>query len=129
VPDGQVAFARAFSVEEGRRCADEILAVGGKPTAISAANDMLAVGCYQALELAGHDCPTDVSVVGFNDMPFMDMLRPPLTTVGFSHYQVGTQAAQLLLERLTGDVSDAGMVKVLYLEPELVVRGSTARPS
>jgi LacI family transcriptional regulator len=125
VPDSQVAFARSFSVEEGRRCADEILAAGGAPTAIAAANDMLAVGCYQALEGAGHDCPTDISVVGFNDMPFMDMLRPPLTTIGFSHYQVGTQAAQLLLERLNGDV---GLVKVLYLEPELVVRGSTARP-
>jgi LacI family transcriptional regulator len=125
VPDILVAFARAFSVEEGRRCADVILAAGGEPTAIMAANDMLAVGCYQALDQAGRGCPMDVSVVGFNDMPFMDMLRPPLTTIAFSHYQVGTQAAQLLLERLNGDV---GMVKVLYLEPELVVRGSTASP-
>jgi LacI family transcriptional regulator len=59
-------------------------------------------------------------------MPFIDMLRPPLTTVAFSHYQVGTEAAQLLLERINGNT---GLVKVLYLAPELVVRGSTASPA
>jgi LacI family transcriptional regulator len=126
VPADRVAFARSFSIEEGRRCAEEILA--GKPrcTAIVAANDMLAIGCYQALDQAGLSCPDDVSVVGFNDMPFIDMLRPPLTTVAFSHYQVGTEAAQLLLDRLNGDT---GTVKVLYLAPELIIRSSTARLS
>ena len=125
VPPGQVAFASAFSIEEGRRCAAEILAAGGC-TAVAAANDMLAVGCYQALDRAGLSCPADLSVVGFNDMPFIDMLRPPLTTIAFPHYQVGTEAAQLLIENLNGDGS---RVKVLYLAPELIVRGSTARLS
>ncbi len=124
VPPGRVAFAHAFTIEEGYRCAKEILAAGGC-TAVAAGNDMLAVGCYLALDEAGLSCPADMSVVGFNDMPFISMLRPPLTTVAFSHYQVGTEAAQLLLERLNG--TDA--VKVLYLAPELIVRGSTARPS
>jgi LacI family transcriptional regulator len=64
-----------------------------------------------------------VSVVGFNDMPFIDRLRPPLTTIRFPHYQLGTEAAQLLLERIGGQ---AGPVRVIYLAPELVVRGSTA---
>jgi LacI family transcriptional regulator len=125
VPPGRVAFARAFTIEEGYRCAKEILAAGGGSTAVAAGNDMLAVGCYLALDEAGLSCPADVSVVGFNDMPFISMLRPPLTTVAFSHYQVGTEAAQLLIERLNG----ADTVKVLYLAPELIVRGSTARPS
>jgi LacI family transcriptional regulator len=126
VPPGRVAFARAFSIEEGYRCANEILAAGSTCTAVAAGNDMLAVGCYLALDEAGLRCPADMSVVGFNDMPFIDMLRPPLTTVAFSHYQVGTEAAQLLLERLNGG---AELVKVLYLAPELIVRGSTASPS
>ena len=123
VPPGRVAFARAFSIEEGLRCAKEILAVGGC-TAVAAGNDMLAVGCYLALDEAGLSCPADMSVVGFNDMPFISMLRPPLTTVAFSHYQVGAEAAQLLIERLNG----VDTVKVLYLAPELIIRGSTARP-
>jgi len=122
VAPGQVAFARSFSMEEGRRCASEILAAGDY-TAVAAANDMLALGCYQALDQAGLRCPDDLSVVGFNDMPFMDMLRPPLTTVAFPHYQVGTEAAQLLIDQLNGA---PGRIKVLYLAPELIIRGSTA---
>jgi LacI family transcriptional regulator, galactose operon repressor len=125
VPPGRVAFAQSFSIEEGYRCGREILAAGGC-TAVAAGNDMLAVGCYLALDEAGLNCPADMSVVGFNDMPFISMLRPPLTTIAFSHYQVGTEAAQLLIERLNGG---SGPVKVLYLAPELIVRGSTARLS
>jgi LacI family transcriptional regulator len=125
VPASRIAFARAFSIDEGYRCAKEILAAG-RCTAVAAANDMIAVGCYLALDEAGLSCPRDVSVVGFNDMPFISMLRPPLTTVSFSHYQVGTEAAQLLIEQLGGTGEP---VKVLYLAPELVVRGSTTSPS
>jgi LacI family transcriptional regulator len=87
---------------------------------------MLAVGCYRALDEAGLSCPGDLSVVGFNDMPFIDMLRPPLTTVTFPHQQVGAQAADLLIERLNGAT---GPGKLIYVEPELVIRGSTARRS
>jgi LacI family transcriptional regulator len=123
VRSDQVAFARAFTIEEGHRCARQLLASGCDCTAFAAGNDMLAVGCYLALDEAGLRCPDQVSVVGFNDMPFINMLRPPLTTIAFPHYQVGTEAAKLLTERLAGNGS---MVKVLYLAPELIVRGSTA---
>ena len=92
-------------------------------TAVAAGNDMLAIGCLAALEEMGLNCPADMSVVGFNDMPFIDRLRPPLTTIRFPHYQLGTEAAQLLLERIGGQ---GGPVRVIYLAPELVVRGSTA---
>jgi LacI family transcriptional regulator len=85
---------------------------------------MLALGSYAALDEAGLRCPEDMSVVGFNDMPFIDRLRPPLTTIRFPHYQVGKEAAHLLLERISGH---GGSVKILYLAPELIVRGSTAQ--
>ena len=119
------AYAGRYTVEEGTRCARELLAVPGGCTAVVAANDMLAVGCYAALDEAGLRCPEDVSVTGFNDMPFIDRLRPPLTTVRFPHYQLGTEAAQLLLERI-GDRE--APVKILYLAPELVARGSVTAP-
>src|ERR1700689_1747040 len=125
VREDLVAYATRYTVEEGTRCARELLAVKGGFTAVAAANDMLAVGCYAALDEADLQCPDDISVIGFNDMPFIDRLRPPLTTVRFPHYQLGTQAAQLLLERISG--AD-GPVKILYLAPELIVRGSTAEP-
>jgi LacI family transcriptional regulator len=121
--ESQVVYASAYSIEEGVRCCGELLAANGDLTAIVAANDMLAVGCYGVLDELGMHCPEDVSVIGFNDMPFIDRLRPPLSTVRFPHYQLGTEAAKLLLERIdSGD----GPVKILYLAPELVARGSTA---
>ena len=128
VDPGLVEVARAFSVEEGLRCARLLLergpvVAGGPATAVVAANDMLALGGYAALDEAGLRCPEDLSVVGFNDMPFIDRLRPPLTTIRFPHYQVGKEAAQLLLERIAGH---SGPIKILFLAPELVIRGSTA---
>jgi LacI family transcriptional regulator len=123
-PDGsQIVYASAYSIEEGVRCGRELLAGHGDLTAIVAANDMLAVGCYGALDDLGLRCPLDVSVIGFNDMPFIDRLRPPLSTVRFPHYQLGTEAAKLLLERVDGG---EGPLKILYLAPELVARASTA---
>jgi LacI family transcriptional regulator len=126
VNEDLIAYSARYTVEEGTRCCGELLARPGGFTAVAAANDMLAVGCYTALDDAGLQCPDDVSVIGFNDMPFIDRLKPPLATVRFPHYQLGTEAAQLLLERISeGD----GPVKIMYLAPELVVRGSTARPA
>jgi LacI family transcriptional regulator len=116
-------YASGYSIEEGRRCAHELLAANSDLTAIVAANDMLAVGCYGAFDDLGLRCPEDISVIGFNDMPFIDRLRPPLSTVRFPHYKLGTEAAKLLLERIE-DTDNP--VKILYLAPELIARGSTA---
>jgi LacI family transcriptional regulator, galactose operon repressor len=126
VDEDLIAYADRYTVEEGARCGRELLARYPGFTAIAAANDMLAVGCYTALDEHSVQCPGDISLIGFNDMPFIDRLKPPLTTVRFPHYQLGTEAAQLLLERINGGQSP---VKILYLAPELIVRGSTAAPA
>jgi LacI family transcriptional regulator len=120
--EAQIAYATGYSVDEGLRCGRELLASNPGLTAIVAGNDMLAVGCYGAFDELGLRCPEDISVIGFNDMPFIDRLRPPLSTVRFPHYKLGTEAAKLLLERIEDADSP---VKILYLAPELVVRGST----
>jgi LacI family transcriptional regulator len=70
-------------------------------------------------------CPEDVSIVGFNDMPFVDRLRPPLTTVRVPQREIGTAAADLMLQQLTDGAE--GTSEIL-LEPTLVVRGSTVSP-
>ncbi len=129
----EIVYASGYSVEEGLRCGRELLDGsrrvvggddrGGRLTAVVAANDMLAVGCYGARHELGLRCPGDISVIGFNDMRFVDRLHPPLSTIRFPHYQVGTEAARLLIERIEGAESP---VKILFLAPELVARGSTA---
>ena len=85
----------------------------------------MALGCYDALAAHGLTCPKDMSVTGFNDMPFVDKLNPPLTTVRIQHYEMGVQAAQAMLEQLRDP--ETGRIDI-HLEPALVVRGSTARP-
>jgi LacI family transcriptional regulator len=120
--DSQIVYASGYTIEEGLRCGRDLLAAHSEVTAIVAANDMLAVGCYEAFDELGLRCPEDISVIGFNDMPFIDRLRPPLSTVRFPHYQLGTEAAKLLIERIEGG---GGPVKILFLAPELVARGST----
>ncbi len=126
VTDDQIVYAGAYSIEEGTRRGRELLAAGGDLTAVVAANDMLAVGCYGALDELGLRCPEEISVTGFNDMPFVDRLHPSLTSVRFPHYQLGTEAATLLIERI--GAADRP-VEARFLAPELIARGSSGRPA
>jgi LacI family transcriptional regulator len=118
-----IVTAPAYNVTEGERAMHELLDTGGF-TAVVAANDLLAIGCYDALAKRGLCCPADLSITGYNDMPFVDKLSPPLTTVRIQHYEMGVRAASLLLERLADPDSRRIDIK---LEPSLVIRGSTAR--
>jgi LacI family transcriptional regulator, galactose operon repressor len=70
-------------------------------------------------------CPEDVSVVGFNDMPFADRFQPPLTTIHIPHYEIGRAAGELMLERLQDGESGPRDIR---LEPHLIVRGSSTAP-
>jgi len=72
--------------------------------------------------MRGIDCPAEVSVTGFNDMPFAEHFRPPLTTVRIPHYELGARSAELLLELLQNPAAPATQE---LLEPELVIREST----
>jgi LacI family transcriptional regulator len=125
VPDQHVSFAASFTEDEGAAACGELLDAAPELTAIVAANDLLALGCYDTLEARGMSCPDHVSIVGFNDMPFIDRLHPPLTSVRIPQREIGKVAADLLLERLN---DTAEIPAEILLEPMLVVRGSTAPP-
>lgn len=96
--------------------------VGGF-TAVVAGNDLIALGCYDVFAERGISCPRDMSVVGFNDMPFLDKLAPPLTTIRIPHQQIGAEAARMLLEAIADPSRPA---RTVQLPLSLVVRGSTA---
>jgi LacI family transcriptional regulator len=117
-----VETARAYTREQGRLAALRVLGRKTAPTAIVAANDLLALGIYDALGERGLNCPANVSVVGHNDMPYVDMLSPPLTTVRIAQRSMGYQAARLLLDQI---VNPAARRKRVVLQPKLIVRGST----
>ncbi|GGF48570.1 HTH-type transcriptional regulator MalR [Aliidongia dinghuensis] len=124
VPADAVTTAAAYSRDAGREATNRLLTQAPGLTAIVAANDLLALGCYDALAAAGLDCPGDMSVVGHNDMPLVDMVDPPLTTVRIRHHEMGTEAARLLLRQIAGAAEGFDLV----LRPDLIVRASTAPP-
>jgi LacI family transcriptional regulator len=124
-PDPQlVLVAEAFTEAEGARLCGQLVGEGVEFTAVAAANDLLALGCYDVFAERGIRCPEDVSVLGFNDMPFAGRFQPPLTTIHIPHYEIGAAAAELMLERLQDGSSPPREIR---LEPSLVVRESAAR--
>ena len=78
-----------------------LLDAGAEFTAVVAGNDLLALGCYDVFAERGLSCPATMSVVGFNDMPFLDKLRPPLTTCASRTTQIGAEAARMLLDAIS----------------------------
>ena len=120
-----VRHGAAFTVPAGREASAALLRTGAEVTAILAGNDMIALGCYEALAGADLRCPEDVSVVGHNDMPLMTRISPPLTTVAIPQRDIGAEAARTLLALLRGD---GEVARRTLLPTRLVVRGSTAPP-
>ncbi len=115
------------SPEVGYKATKSILASGEKFTAVFAFNDISAIGAIRALEEMGLRVPTDISVLGFDDIYAAAFHNPALTTIRQPLFEMGSIAAVTLLDRLA-DRNDASP-QVLSVEPTLVVRSSTARVS
>jgi LacI family transcriptional regulator len=118
-----IAYCDYWTETEGARALRGLLDSGQSFTAVVAGNDLIALGCYDVFAERDIVCPDDISVVGFNEMPFLDKMRPPLTTISLPHYEIGTEAARMLLEAI--DDPERGARSVL-LPTALVVRQSTA---
>ncbi len=125
VRDEDIIEAKAFTEAAGQSAAEKLLASDPELTAIVTANDMVALGVYDALAARGLRCPEDVSVTGFNDIPFADKFKPPITTVRIQKFEMGAEAARMILRMIKGE-GMPGMT--MLLRPTLVVRGSTAPP-
>ncbi|MFZ1388714.1 MAG: LacI family DNA-binding transcriptional regulator [Thiolinea sp.] len=94
-----------------------------KPTAVIICNDLMAIGALRAVHEKGLSVPTDLSIVGFDDIELAHFTSPPLTTVRQPKQEMGTQAVNLLLERITGVRTTT---RTLLLKPELAIRDTSA---
>jgi LacI family transcriptional regulator, galactose operon repressor len=112
-----------FTESEGYKGMKDWIASGNLPTAIFAANDPAAIGAMAAMTDAGLKVPDDVALVGAGSIHYGDMLRVPLTTVGWSTSAMGQAAAELLLE-LVRDKNSRKPRRVV-IPPKLVVRESS----
>jgi LacI family transcriptional regulator len=111
-PDAEDRIARLFAYEA--------------PTAIFAANNLLAEQAWHLLRKRSLALPRDISLVGFDDVPWMAMVDPPITVVDQPTVEMGRCAARLVLERIQDPTAPP---RTERLQPSLIVRGSTAPPA
>jgi DNA-binding LacI/PurR family transcriptional regulator len=111
-----------FKATGGQRAVVEMLGQKPRPTAILAANDLMAIGALGELKKAGLRVPEDISVVGFDDILFAALTDPPLTTIALPREEIGRASVEALLNTIK-DTSRMGReYKIL---PRLIVREST----
>ena len=115
--------AKELTVVEGERLTDfAIDTMSGEFTAIQASTDLLALGSLRSIRKFGLTCPGDISVSGFNDMPFAEEFSPGLTTVRVPLEEIGKESARQLMRSLADQEKTPIVVS---LPVELVIRAST----
>jgi len=123
--DPDLVVSAFLTREEGYAAACGLLARPDRPTAIFASNDMQALGVYQAARETGLRIPDDLSVVGFDDLPVVAWVDPPLTTIHQPLTEMAVAATELALALGRGE--EAPQIGV-EIATTLTIRNSTAPP-
>jgi LacI family transcriptional regulator len=123
---GSFNYGKSNQADGHRMAADMIASSGPLPTAVFCANNFIAFGAIRALREAGIRVPHDMSVVAFDDLPEEWLSEPFLTVARQPAYDIGQQAAALLMDHITGAQAPSGASVILPFE--LVVRRSSAPP-
>ena len=95
------------------------------PTAFFADNDMIALGAMKALQEMGYRIPEDVSIVGFDDLPFSEISWPALTTLRVPNKEMGRMAVRRVAEMIDGIAADA--VTKTQVCPKIVYRNTVKK--
>jgi LacI family transcriptional regulator len=111
-----------WEVEGGYRATLNLLQLSNRPTAIFAANDLMALGAIYAIQDTGLSVPQDIAVVGYDNREFSWIVRPNITTVEMPVYEMGKIAAEILLQQIVEGIHEIEEVKV---KGELIVRNSS----
>ena len=117
-----------YTTETAVICARKLLSLPDRPTAIFAANDVSAIGVYQAARELGLQIPGDLSVIGFDNLRDAAYLNPPLTTIDQSLERMGTIATEMLVELVKGKspIHPAEEGNLYKIPTQLVIRDSCA---
>jgi DNA-binding LacI/PurR family transcriptional regulator len=122
-----IAFGETGIPEGGAQGMRKLLKLKEMPTAVVCHNDMMAIGAIQAVHQAGLRVPEDISVTGFDNIDLAAYINPPLTTFHQPRYELGQQAANMMLRVLNGD-KGSQQPDVVVLRGKLIERASTAVP-
>jgi LacI family transcriptional regulator len=123
--DSRLVYEGAFSQPDGYVGATALLELDHPPTAIFASNDMMAMGAMDAVRSRGLRIPDDISIVGFDDIPQAELVRPALTTIRQPLEKMGRVATQMLLDMLKYPEVNVNRIE---LPTELIIRSSTSSP-
>lgn len=123
--DPALVVSAGWNVADAATAARRVLGRESRPTAIFAANNMLAEGAWRAASEAGLHIPRDLSLVAFDDAPWMSMVRPGVTVVAQNVIALGRSAVEVLLNRLR---DPAAAVRTVVVPYQFVQRGSTGPP-
>jgi DNA-binding LacI/PurR family transcriptional regulator len=110
-----------FRQDSGYRLAYELLKRANPPTALFVANNQMTIGALNAIHEAGRAIPDDIAIIGFDDLSWAISLNPPLTTVAQPSFEIGANAAELLLVRIADPERPH---RTIVLETQLIVRAS-----
>lgn len=128
IPEG------TYDWDKARPNIRRLLTLPGRPTAIFAGNDTLAILCLEAARELNLRVPEDLSIIGFDDLPTASVVSPPLSTVRQPLTEIGAQAMRLLVQSIEAEENSGELPDVLntskgvLLEPELIIRGSSGPP-
>lgn len=110
-----------FTINGGQKACETLMKMDNPPDAIFASNDMMAIGCYVAARFLKLKIPVDFALAGFDDIFVSQFLNPRLTSVHVPIYELGTNAAQILIGRMEGNKDP---IKIKKIPTELVIGGS-----
>ena len=121
--DNELVYYGAFNQVSGYELTKQAMMHASKPTAIFGANNFITIGVIKALHDLNVDVPEDISVVGFDDLPESMLVTPFLTVAAQPAYEMGRIATELLLKRISGELSRE--YEDLILPVEVIEREST----
>lgn len=123
-PDPALIVRERISIEGGQRAGLQLLSLPERPTAAICHNDTMAIGVLQACAERRVRVPRDLSIVGWDDVPYASLVTPPLTTVRVPRHELGRAAAMKLLDLMAGRAANAGPDPL----PLQLIRRQSCRP-
>jgi LacI family repressor for deo operon, udp, cdd, tsx, nupC, and nupG len=127
LPEDYIQVVPSNSISSGRQAMLTLLDMAQPPTAVYVTTDRLALGALRAAAERGVRVPTELSIMGFDDLAFSEAVWPPLPTVHYPIKEMAQKAAEVLIEMIGGRrPADAPMSYIM--KPTLVVRASCAAP-
>jgi len=117
-------FEGDFSLESGRKAVRYLLSLNERPDAVIAATDVMAIGALKELNKVGVSVPGELMVVGFDNIPLSELMEPSLTTIAQPIRELGENAAELLLKKISNPQTPSQQV---VMQCSLIERGSTLK--